>query len=137
MITIPKPAIGNICAFQKSCVLSLQSAIRHLHTPSPVLRVSKEVQDAIHSKRPVVALESTIYTHGLPYPDNLRLANRLEGLVRRNGGVPATVGVLDGIARVGLQEIELTRLVESPGARKISRRDLGIVLGSVKLTASR
>ena len=136
MITISKPVIGNIRVFQKSCASPLQSTLRHLHTPSPFLRVSKEVQDAVQSKRPVVALESTIYTHGFPYPDNLRLANRLEQLVRRNGGVPATIGVIDGIAHVGLRETELARLVEKPGTRKISRRDLGVALGSVKLTAT-
>jgi len=77
-----------------------------------------------------VALESTIYTHGFPYPDNLSLASRLESLVRVNGGVPATVGILQGIARVGMGADELVRLVSATGhnnTMKVSRRDLGFV----------
>ena len=94
--------------------------------------MSEEVQQAIAEHRPVVALETTIYTHGFPYPDNLSLANRLESLVRVNGGVPATIGVLDGVARVGLSSDELVRLVSSAvnhKPMKISRRDFGFALG--------
>lgn len=103
--------------------------LRHAHT-SP-LKVSREVQDAIKNGRPVVALETTIYTHGFPYPENLQLATRLEDVVRQNGAVPATIGVLDGVAHVGLQRDSLAQLVKRPHARKISRRDLGFALGSV------
>ncbi|EMC95867.1 hypothetical protein BAUCODRAFT_148731 [Baudoinia panamericana UAMH 10762] len=103
-----------------------------ISTSSRFLRISEEVQQAIAEKRPVVALESTIYTHGFPYPDNLSLASRLESLVRINGGVPATIGILDGIARVGLGADELFRLVSSAGQSstlKVSRRDLGFACG--------
>ncbi|KAI7618693.1 hypothetical protein KC319_g19084, partial [Hortaea werneckii] len=105
---------------------------RRLTTNSPFLNISEEVQQAISERRPVVALESTIYTHGFPYPANLALASRLESLVRVNGGVPATIGILDGIARVGMGADELIRLVStagSPDLRKVSRRDFGFVLG--------
>lgn len=105
---------------------------RRVSTNSRFFQVSEEVQQAIAEHRPVVALESTIYTHGFPYPDNLSLASRLESLVRVNGGVPATIGILDGIARVGLGADELVRLVSSagnPNLRKVSRRDFGFVLG--------
>ncbi|GAB1725088.1 hypothetical protein NU195Hw_g6810t2 [Hortaea werneckii] len=105
---------------------------RSLTTNSPFLSISEEVQQAISERRPVVALESTIYTHGFPYPANLALASRLESLVRVNGGVPATIGILDGIARVGMGADELIRLVStagSPNLRKVSRRDFGFVLG--------
>ncbi|RMZ27967.1 hypothetical protein D0859_07961 [Hortaea werneckii] len=105
---------------------------RSLTTKSPFLNISEEVQQAISERRPVVALESTIYTHGFPYPANLALASRLESLVRVNGGVPATIGILDGIARVGMGADELIRLVStagSPDLRKVSRRDFGFVLG--------
>lgn len=101
---------------------------RLLSTNSRFFKISEEVQQAIAEHRPVVALETTIYTHGFPYPDNLSLASRLESLVRTNGGVPATIGILDGIARVGFGSDELTRLVSSK-ALKISRRDLGFALG--------
>ncbi|KAI6828304.1 IdgA domain protein [Hortaea werneckii] len=105
---------------------------RSLTTNSPFLNISEEVQQAVAERRPVVALESTIYTHGFPYPANLALASRLESLVRVNGGVPATIGILDGIARVGMGADELMRLVStvgSPNLRKVSRRDFGFVLG--------
>lgn len=105
---------------------------RLLSTNSRFFQVSEEVQQAIAEKKPVVALETTIYTHGFPYPDNLALASRLESLVRLNGGVPATIGILEGVARVGLGADELMRLVStagSPNTWKLSRRDLGFVLG--------
>jgi pseudouridylate synthase / pseudouridine kinase len=101
---------------------------RQLSTNSRFFQVSEEVQQALSERRPVVALESTIYTHGFPYPDNLALASRLESLVRVNGGVPATIGILDGIVRVGMGAKEIIRLVSSagkPNLLKVSRRDLG------------
>lgn len=109
-----------------------KGSTRQITTNSKFFRVSEEVQQAISEKRPVVALETTIYTHGFPYPDNLALSSRLESLVRLNGGVPATIGILDGVARVGLGTDELVRLFSSPGSPntlKVSRRDLGFVLG--------
>ena len=83
---------------------------------------------------PVVALETTIYTHGFPYPDNVALALDLEAIVRRNGGVPATIGILDGVAKVGLTNEELTALASSAGkseTMKVSRRDIPYILGLV------
>jgi len=108
---------------------------RSQSTKSRFFKVSEEVQQAITEHRPVVALESTIYTHGFPYPDNLSLASRLESLVRINGGVPATIGILEGVARVGLEAEELIRLVSSAGhseTLKLSRRDLGFACGLVR-----
>lgn len=105
---------------------------RCLSTKSPFLRVSEEVQQAIDERRPVVALESTIYTHGFPYPDNIALASHLESVVRVNGGVPATIGILDGVARVGLSPEDVVRLAGSagnPDTMKVSRRDLGFACG--------
>ncbi|KAK7560995.1 IdgA domain protein [Phyllosticta citricarpa] len=102
---------------------------------SSVLQVSEEVQEALHgrTKKPVVALESAIYTHGFPYPDNIALSSNLESIVRTEGGVPATVGIVDGIARVGMDPEELIRLSQSAGAKnmlKISRRDLANACGT-------
>ncbi|KAI9835319.1 MAG: hypothetical protein M1819_002463 [Sarea resinae] len=114
---------------------SIRSCPRHwrsLHTNNRVFTVSEEVQQALHEKRPVVALETTIYTHGLPYPENTALASHLESVVRVNGGVPATIGIIDGVARVGLSAEEIIRLTESAGRHetiKISRRDLGYICG--------
>lgn len=98
---------------------------------SSVFRVSEEVRSALNEKRPVVALESTIYTHGWPFPDNVELSSRLEALVRQHGGVPAHCAVLEGVARVGMEKTEMQQLLETKGACKVSRRDLGMVTGSV------
>ena len=100
-------------------------AIFRRHASSVV--VSDEVREAVASKQPVVALESTIYTHGLPYPENLALASHLSATVRKNGAIAATCAVIDGVARVGLEERDLRRLIETKGARKVSRRDLAYV----------
>lgn len=105
---------------------------RCLSVKSPFLRVSEEVQQAIEERRPVVALESTIYTHGFPYPDNIALASHLESVVRITGGIPATIGIVGGIARVGLSPEEVVRLAGSsgkPDTLKVSRRDLGFACG--------
>ncbi|KAL9103971.1 MAG: hypothetical protein Q9163_001033 [Psora crenata] len=99
---------------------------------NPFIKVSDEVRDAVKCKKPVVALESAIYTHGFPYPENTALASHLESVVRHNGGVPATIGVLGGVARVGLDANELSQLTASagkPDTRKVSRRDLGYICG--------
>lgn len=104
---------------------------RALQSNSRVFKVSEEVRAAVNERKPVVSLESTIYTHGFPYPDNLHLATRLESLVRHNGGVPAHCALLDSVATVGLEGDEMQRLLEDRTARKVSRRDLAPVLGSV------
>ncbi|TVY19815.1 Pseudouridine-metabolizing bifunctional protein [Lachnellula arida] len=97
-----------------------------------VLQISPEVQEAVWRNKPVVALESTIYTHGFPYPENVALALDLEKIVRKNGGTPATIGVLNGVVRVGLNSEEITALASSagkPDTMKVSRRDLPYILG--------
>ncbi|KAF2819546.1 IdgA domain-containing protein [Ophiobolus disseminans] len=115
----------------------LQSANgRRQLTNNGFFRVSEEVREALNSKKPVVALETTIYTHGFPYPDNVALASLLESVVRTNGGVPATIGILDGVARVGMDPEELIKLASSAGKAttlKLSRRDLSYV-GGLRLT---
>ena len=83
-----------------------------------------------------MALETTIYTHGFPYPDNVALALELEAIVRSNGGIPATIGILDGIARVGLSTEELIALISSAGkpeTMKVSRRDIPYIIGMVRI----
>lgn len=95
---------------------------------SAYLSLSDEVRAAPSSGQPIVALESTIITHGMPYPQNLKTARRLEEIVRRGGGVPATIAVIDGALRVGLDDSELTILANSKAAVKASRRDLPILV---------
>ncbi|MBV9919541.1 MAG: pseudouridine-5'-phosphate glycosidase [Pseudonocardia sp.] len=89
--------------------------------------VHDEVRDAISTGRPVVALESTIISHGLPRPDNARLAREFEQAVRDGGAVPATVAVVDGQARIGLDDQTLDRLANDEGAVKVSVRELAAV----------
>ncbi|KAL4927396.1 pseudouridine-5'-phosphate glycosidase/carbohydrate kinase family protein [Aspergillus undulatus] len=104
----------------------------HSFAKSKFFQVSEEVRDAVATGKPVVALESTIYTHGFPYPESVALASLLETVVRANGGVPATIGVVNGVARVGLladELIELASTAEKKNALKISRRDLGYICG--------
>ncbi len=88
------------------------------------IRYGAEVARARTAGRPIVALESTIVAHGLPRPDNLRVAYEIEQAVRDAGAVPATIGVLDGVIRVGLEADELTRLATAHNVAKLSVRDL-------------
>lgn len=89
-----------------------------------------EVADALSSRRAVVALESTVITHGLPYPDNLATARMMENAVRTGGAVPATIAILGGRVHVGLTAAQLRNLAEQAGGdvRKCSRRDLPLAL---------
>lgn len=91
------------------------------------IHLQADVARALHEGRPVVALESTVITHGLPQPVNLELARRMEAEVRTAGAEPATVAVVNGQVRVGLTPEELERLALAQGVRKVSRRDLGAV----------
>ncbi|MFJ4683468.1 pseudouridine-5'-phosphate glycosidase [Streptomyces sp. NPDC088789] len=94
------------------------------------LVVSEEVREAVAARRPVVALESTIIAHGLPRPRNLRVAEELEALVRRQGAVPATIAVLDGRAHIGLDQERLERIATEDGIRKLGHRDLPLAVAS-------
>ncbi|MFJ3635919.1 pseudouridine-5'-phosphate glycosidase [Streptomyces sp. NPDC090112] len=94
----------------------------------PVL--SEEVREALAQGRPVVALESTIIAHGLPRPRNLEVGLELEELVRAEGAVPATVAVVDGVARAGLDKTRLERIAAGDGVRKLGHRDLAPALAT-------
>jgi pseudouridine-5'-phosphate glycosidase len=96
--------------------------------PAQSLVLSDEVSDAIASGRGVVALESTIISHGLPTETSARTAREIEAAVRRAGAVPATIAVVDGAVRVGLSDDALVRVAEEDGVVKTSVRDLGPVL---------
>ena len=93
-----------------------------------MLDVGAEIKSAIDAKKPVVALESTIITHGMPYPQNLRTALHLEETVRANGAIPATIAVIEGRFKVGLDQAALESLARlSGGVAKASRRDLAAI----------
>lgn len=93
------------------------------------LTFNEEVAGAVHFDSPIVALESTVIAHGLPYPQNLETAYKLERIVRESGAVPATIGVFDGVVSVGLSEQQYELLATGKDIRKLSARDLPIAIG--------
>jgi pseudouridylate synthase len=92
--------------------------------------VSPEVAAAIAARQPVVALETTLVTHGLPQPDGLQVAAELERIVIANGAMPATIGILDGVVRVGMTAAELERLAETPGVAKVNPSTIAAVVAA-------
>jgi len=92
------------------------------------LHILPEVAEAIKNKKPVVALESTIISHGMPYPHNVETARRVESIIRENGAVPATICIMEGRLKVGLTEEELEFLGTAEDVAKVSRRDLPFIV---------
>jgi pseudouridine-5'-phosphate glycosidase len=92
------------------------------------LQMTDEVRQALAAGRPVVALESTIISHGMPYPDNVAMAREVEDIIRGHDVVPATIAVLHGVPQIGLDEESLELLGSAPGIRKASIRDLPYVV---------
>ncbi|MBQ6402561.1 MAG: pseudouridine-5'-phosphate glycosidase, partial [Oscillospiraceae bacterium] len=96
---------------------------------NPYLDISPEVQQALAEGRPVVALESTIISHGMPYPKNVETALRVERTIRENGAVPATIAIIGGRLKAGLSEAEIEYLGKTGRAvAKVSRRDLPVIV---------
>jgi pseudouridine-5'-phosphate glycosidase len=100
------------------------------------LQFSPEVQAARAAGQPIVALESTIISHGMPYPQNVQTAREVEQVIRDAGGVPATIAIIDGRICIGLDDDQLELLGRSKEAIKVSRRDLAYVLATNKLGAT-
>ncbi len=94
--------------------------------------VHADVLDALNNQKPVVALESTIITHGMPFPDNVDMATSVEEEIRQRGAVPATIAVLDGRLKIGLDAEELSRLAKVTDALKISRADIAFAISQKK-----
>lgn len=103
---------------------------------SLLLRLAPEVATALDGGRPVVALESTVIAHGLPFPKNVEVALAMERAIREAGAVPATVAVLDSHIAIGLSAAEIERLGTEPGVRKASRRDLAPALATGAMAAT-
>lgn len=103
-------------------------------TLSPeLLQISAEVQDALKNKKPVVALESTIISHGMPFPQNAQTAIEVEETIRKQGAVPATIAIIGGVMKVGLSKEEIELLGrEGHNVTKVSRRDLPFVVAAGK-----
>ncbi len=101
-----------------------------------MLEFKKEVLDALNNNQPVVALESTIISHGLPYPENLALAREVETIIENAGATPATIAIMDGKIKIGLTDDELKFLAESDDVIKASKRDFAYLLASRKTGAT-
>lgn len=112
-------------------ISSLSAALKE-HAP---IDVHPEVQEALAHGQPVVALETTIVTHGMPYPTNRETAQSVENNVRKVGAIPATIGLIQGRLKIGLESHELERLADvsgNPSVVKLSRRDLGAAIALKK-----
>ncbi len=92
------------------------------------LDIKPEIKQSLAENKPVVALESTIIAHGMPYPQNVETAKRCEQIIRENGAIPATIGIINGILKVGLSTEELEIMGKSPNMMKVSRRDIPLVV---------
>ncbi len=92
------------------------------------IKINDEVKKALEENRPVVALESTIISHGMPYPQNVATALRVEEIIRENGCVPATIGIIDGVGVVGMTHEEIEEFGKRKDILKASTRDLPVIL---------
>lgn len=100
------------------------------------LEYSEEVLNAKNEGRPIVALESTIISHGMPYPENVKMARTCEKIVRDNGCVPATIAIINGKIKIGLDDEALEYLASAKDVAKVSRRDMAYVLSAGKIGAT-
>ena len=94
------------------------------------LSVTPEIQEAIDAGKPVVALESTILSHGMPYPQNVEFAHKVEEIVRAEGAIPATTAIIGGKLKVGLNDEELLTMCKAENVGKVSRRDVAVYLAT-------
>ncbi|MCM3079351.1 pseudouridine-5'-phosphate glycosidase [Brevibacillus invocatus] len=100
------------------------------------LSYTDEVRHALENNLPVVALETTIISHGMPYPQNIEMAKEVEQIIRDNGAVPATIGIMNGQIKIGLSESELEEFATNKSVEKVSRRDFPYILASGKIGAT-
>jgi len=100
------------------------------------IKLSPSVAEAINHRRPILALESTIISHGMPYPQNLHVAEKLENIVSQAGVVPATICLMNGFIQVGLDGNELEILATAKKVAKVSSRDIGRVLATNQIGAT-
>lgn len=102
----------------------------------PEFILSKEVELAVKNNQPVVALESTIISHGMPYPDNVKMALEVEAIIRKNGAIPATIAIIEGVIKVGLSKDEIEYLAKAKNVYKVGKRDFGYVISQKKTGAT-
>jgi pseudouridine-5'-phosphate glycosidase len=101
-----------------------------------LLDIKQDVFEALNSGKPVVALESTIISHGMPYPDNVEMAKKVEAIVREEGAVPATIAIMDGKIKIGLTNEDLESLAKASNVMKVSRRDFAYVIANKAIGAT-
>lgn len=94
------------------------------------LSITPEIEEAIKEGKPIVALESTILSHGMPYPENVEFAHKVEEIVRAEGAIPATTAIIGGKLKVGLNSEELEIMCKAEGVGKVSRRDVAVFLAT-------
>ncbi|NOZ04015.1 MAG: pseudouridine-5'-phosphate glycosidase, partial [FCB group bacterium] len=99
-----------------------------MNLPASLFRIHPEIKRALQENRPVLALESTIIAHGMPYPQNLEFARQAESLAKQAGVEPATIALIDGYVHIGLEDKDLTRIAKGDEIKKVTARDLGTVL---------
>lgn len=100
------------------------------------IEYSREVQQARENNQPIVALESTIISHGMPYPQNVEMVTTVEQIIRNNGAIPATIAIIDGKIKIGLESEDLEILATSKDVAKVSRRDLAEVVAMKRIGAT-
>ncbi|KAI9298628.1 erwinia chrysanthemi IndA protein-like protein-like protein [Neoconidiobolus thromboides FSU 785] len=129
--------------FKRNLVSQIKrNSIRSLHNKSlnslpSNFKITEEIRDALETGKPVVALESTIISHGMPYPQNVETAAEVEGIIREQGSIPATIALLNGNVHIGLEKEQLNMLGEAGlKARKVSRRDLSYTISEKLIGAT-
>lgn len=100
------------------------------------LDIKKEVKEALENNIPVVALESTIISHGMPYPQNVEMANKVEKIIRSEGAIPATIAIMNGKIKIGLTNEDLETLAKADYVAKVSRRDVAKIVANKSLGAT-
>ena len=107
-----------------------------MKTYESLLDIKADVKEALLNNKPVVALESTIISHGMPYPENVEMAKKVESIIRSEGAVPATIAIMDGKIKIGLSDEDLETLAKAKHVEKVSRRDFAIVIAKKQLGAT-
>ncbi|KAG5342130.1 hypothetical protein C0989_005311 [Termitomyces sp. Mn162] len=124
-VRIRRPYLRSRAFLQTARHMSLNEA----RARGAVVDIHPEVEEALASNKPVVALETALITHGFPYPANSALALSLENIVKAQGSLPATIGLIDGRVKIGLENKEIERLAsKEKGPAKISRRDIAAAM---------
>jgi len=107
-----------------------------METINKYLDIKEEVKIALKKNRPVVALESTIISHGMPYPKNVEMAKKVEKIIRDQGAIPATIAIINGMIKIGLSDEDLEALAKEKEVAKVSRRDIASIISSKKIGAT-